>query len=97
LERILTLRKKVDEIDEKILYFLKERVEVCKAIGAIKREQGIPIRDPQREDDVYTNIMKKASEYGLNPQKVKAIYQEIIAMSAQAQKTLYKNLKQHNS
>jgi len=85
LERVLTLRKKVDEIDEKILYFLKERVEVCKSIGAIKREHGIPIRDYQREDDVYTNIMRKASELELNPQEVKAIYQEIMAMSAHAQ------------
>jgi len=87
LERILALRKKVDEIDEKILYFLKERVEVCKSIGAIKREQGIPIRDYQREDDVYTNIMRKASELELNPQEVKAIYQKIMAMSARAQES----------
>ena len=85
MERILALRKKVYEIDEKILGFLKERVEVCKSIGAIKREHGIPIRDYQREDEVYTNIMKKASELELNPQEVKAIYQEIIAMSAHAQ------------
>jgi len=87
LERILALRKKVDEIDEKILCFLKERVEVCKSIGAIKREKGIPIRDYQREDDVYTNIMRKASELELNPQEVKAIYQKIMAMSARAQES----------
>ena len=87
MERILALRKKVDEIDEKILYFLKERVEVCKSIGAIKREHGIPIRDYQREDEVYTNLMKKASELKLNPKEVKAIYQKIMAMSAHAQKS----------
>jgi len=85
LERILALRKKVDEIDEKILYFLKERVEVCKDIGAIKRKHGIPIRDHRREDEVYTNIRKKASELELNPHEVKAVYQEIIAMSTHAQ------------
>jgi len=83
----LTLRKKVDEIDEKILYFLRERVEVCKGIGAIKWEQRIPIRDYQREDEVYTNIMRKASELGLNPQEVKAVYQEIMAMCTHAQES----------
>jgi len=87
LERILPLRKKVDEIDEEILYFLKERVELCKSIGAIKREHGIPIRDYQREDEVYRNILRKASELELNPQEVKAIYQEIIVMSARAQES----------
>ena len=87
MERILALRKKVDEIDEKILYFLRERVEVCRSIGAVKQEHGIPIRDYQREDEVYKNIMKKASELKLNPQEVKAIYQEIMAMSAHAQES----------
>jgi chorismate mutase len=85
LERISALRKKVDEIDEKILCSLKERVEVCKSIGAIKREHGIPIRDYQREDEVYTNIVRKVSELELNPQKVRAIYRKIMAMSAHAQ------------
>ena len=79
------MRKKVDEIDEKILCFLKKRVEVCKSIGAIKREHGIPIRDYQREDEVYTNIVRKASELKVNPQKVRAIYRKIVAMSANAQ------------
>jgi len=90
LERILALRKKVDEIDEKILYFLKERVEVCKSIRAIKREHGISIRDHPREEQIYTDIMRKASELGLNPQEVKTIYQEIIAMSARAQESKMK-------
>jgi chorismate mutase len=85
LERISALRKKVDEIDEEILRFLKERMEVCKSIGAIKREHGIPIRDHQREDEIYTNIVRKASKLELNPQKVKAIYQKIMAMSTHAQ------------
>jgi chorismate mutase len=85
LERISALRKKVDEIDEKILCFLKERVEVCKSIGTIKREHGIPIRDYEREDEVYANILRKVSELELNPQKVRAIYRKIMAMSVHAQ------------
>jgi chorismate mutase len=85
LERISALRNKVDEIDEKILCSLKERVEVCKSIGAIKREHGIPIRDYEREDEVYANILRKVSELELNPQEVRAIYRKIMAMSAHAQ------------
>jgi len=87
LKKIEALRKKVDEIDEQILYFLKERVEICKSIGTVKREYGVPIRDRQREDEVYTNIMRKASKLGLNPQEVKAVYQEVMAMCAHAQES----------
>jgi len=85
LERILSLRKRVDEIDEKILYFLKERVEVSKSIGAMKREHRIPIRDYSREDEVYAKVKRKASELELNPQEVEAIYKAIIAMSSRVQ------------
>jgi len=87
LEKILPLRKKVDEIDEQILRFLKERVEVSKSIGKMKREHGIPVRDYKRENEQYKNVMTKASKLGLNPNEVKAIYREIIAMSIHAQET----------
>jgi len=87
LERILSLRRKIDEIDEQILRFLKKRVEVCRSLGKTKREHGIPIRDYKREDELYANAVKRASELGLNPQEVKAVYREIIAMSIRAQES----------
>jgi len=85
LEKVLLLRRKIDEIDEKILLFLKERVELCKLIGNTKRNYGIPIRDHQRENEQFRNIVRKASELGLNPHEVRGVYKEIIAMCARAQ------------
>jgi len=81
----LSLRRKIDEIDEQILRFLKERVEVCRSVGKTKREHGLPVRDYEREDELYANVMRRASELGLNPQMVKAVYREIIAISVRAQ------------
>lgn len=86
MERILALRKKVDEVDEQILCCLRERIEICKVIGAVKRKHGIPVRDSRREGDVYSNVFRKASKLGLNIDEVKAIYQKIMEMSANAQK-----------
>ena len=85
MERIKSLRKDIDEIDERVLHCLKDRVEICKTVGAIKRENGIPIRDQQREEEQYRNLMKRASELGLDPHEVKAVYREIIAMGMHAQ------------
>jgi len=87
LEKILPLRRRIDEIDEQILRFLKERVEICKSIGKTKREHGIPIRDYEREDELYAKVMGKASELGLNSEKVRAVYREIIAMSVYAEES----------
>lgn len=87
MEKILPLRRKIDEIDEQILRLLKERFEVSKRIGKTKREHEISLRDYGREDEVYANVMKRASQLGLNPPEVKAIYREIIAMSIRAQES----------
>jgi len=85
MERISPLRKRIDEIDEQILRLLKERVDVCRKIGMIKREQGIPVRDRPRESEQYRRMTEFASKLGLNPQDVKVVYQEIIAMGIRAQ------------
>ena len=87
MERILSLRRKIDEIDEQILRFLKERVEVCKIIGKTKRNHGIPIRDRRRENEKYRYVMTRASELGLNPREVNAVFQEVITMGINAQES----------
>ncbi|MGB9959260.1 MAG: chorismate mutase [Candidatus Bathyarchaeales archaeon] len=85
MEKIPNLRRKIDEIDEKILLLLKDRIEVSKLIGKIKKENAVPIRDLQREEEKYRLILQKASELGLALDEVKGIYKIIMAMSIQAQ------------
>lgn len=85
MERILSLRKKIDKIDEQTLHLLKERVEVCKTIGVTKRKHGIPIKDSSRESELYKHIAEKATELGLNPRQVEAVYREIIGMCIHVQ------------
>lgn len=84
-EKITELRRKIDEIDDKILLLLKERTEVSKKIGEEKRRHGIPLRDPERENEKYKQITEKALELKLNPEEVRKIYQKIIDMSVHAQ------------
>jgi chorismate mutase len=81
----VALRKKIDEIDEKIAVLLKDRIEVCKQIGAVKRANGIAVRDLHREDEVYLHVMSKALELGVDPQKFEAIFKSIIALSVSVQ------------
>jgi chorismate mutase len=85
MEKISQLRKRIDEIDEQILRFLNERINICENIGTIKREHGLPVKDAERENEQYLRITELASKLGLDPQEVKAVYQEIIAMSIRAQ------------
>ena len=76
----MTLRNKIDSIDEKFVLLLKERMDLCKCIGAIKVKNGLSVKDHRREDEVYLHVMAKALELDLDPQKVEAIFKDIIAL-----------------
>jgi hypothetical protein len=46
---------------------------------------------------VYSHTMRKASEIGLNPKEIKAIYKKIIAMNVRAQDSAEKETRTHLS
>ncbi len=54
------MRKKIDEIDDKLLVLFKERLEVSKKIGLLKKKHNMKIFDPQREQ--YVRSSKKAQK-----------------------------------
>ena len=56
------LRKKIDEIDNKLLILLKERLEVSKKIGEIKKKNNMPIYDPVREQEIIEMSIKDFSD-----------------------------------
>jgi len=79
------LRKRIDEIDEQIMQALSERTQICKAIGIAKKEQKIPIKDPDRENQVYNRTREKALQLALAPDQVEAVYREIVNMCSAVQ------------
>lgn len=84
-EDIQKLRKKIDEVDENILRLLGERSEICRSIGLLKKENCIPITDPIRESEVFSNIRGKVADFGLDANQVEAIYRQIVNMCSSVQ------------
>ena len=85
MQDIQRLRKRIDGIDENILQLLGERSEICRSIGILKKEQGIPIIDTFRENEVFSNIRVKATDFGLDANQVEAIYRQIVNMCSSVQ------------
>lgn len=56
------MRKKIDEIDDKLLVLFKERLEVSKKIGLLKKKYNIKIFDPQREQEIIDNCIQNVSD-----------------------------------
>ncbi|MCW4024302.1 MAG: chorismate mutase [Candidatus Bathyarchaeota archaeon] len=80
------LRKKVDATDEKILAALCERVAVCREIGAVKKKNGLAVRDTEREEQLLERISQRAAELGLDSDSVLVLYREIVNMCSIVQR-----------
>ena len=87
MQQIPNLRKEIDKIDDQIILLLKERVQLSKRIGKMKKDQNLPLRDPQREEEVYATVRKKASKLDLDPQHIVTVYHEIIAICLHVQQS----------
>jgi chorismate mutase len=48
-------RRRMDEIDKKLVELLNERSQCALEIGRIKQETGMPIYQPARENEVLSN------------------------------------------
>ena len=55
-------KKKIDEIDDKLLALFKERLEVSKKIGLLKKKYKMEIFDPQREQEIIDGCTQNISE-----------------------------------
>jgi 3-dehydroquinate dehydratase-2 len=51
-----TYRKQIDKIDEELLRLFKKRMDVALNIAAYKKERGIPVFDPKREQEKLSSI-----------------------------------------
>ena len=75
------LRKQIDALDSELLRLLNQRADLVLEIGVIKKEQGLQIYAPEREEAVFTGLVKKNAEApGRLPEKsVRAIFREIMS------------------
>ena len=73
------LRKKIDEIDARIVRLIGERIRIAEAIGKEKREQGKQIEDREREARVLENVQNIARKESISQEDIESIYKQIIA------------------
>ena len=56
------LRKEIDAIDREIVDLYLKRMKTAEAIGAWKRENGVPVYDPERERLLLDKVAELAGE-----------------------------------
>jgi chorismate mutase len=51
-------RKKIDELDQRLVELLSERARAAVEIGRLKRDTSLPIYEPERERVVFENVQR---------------------------------------
>ncbi|MBI5056720.1 MAG: prephenate dehydratase [Nitrospirae bacterium] len=81
------LRKKIDEIDQRIVELLNKRAEVAIEIGKAKQDKHLSIHSPEREREILKRLTEKNP--GPFPSNVlKLLYEEILSASLSLQEPL---------
>jgi len=78
-------RKKIDELDRKLVALLSERARAAVEIGKLKRNTSLPIYEPDRERIVFENV-QGANPGPLPGRDLVRIYERIIDVMRNIQK-----------
>ena len=84
--RIIALRARIDDINNRLLELIAERQDVSVAIGAIKAERGLPLYSHAREAQLLAKFRDDALAFDLDPDYVEELMNVVLRHSRAAQR-----------
>jgi len=78
-------RKKIDEVDRRLVELLSERARAAVEIGRLKRDTSLPIYEPERERVVLENV-QRMNRGPLPERDLARIYERIMDVMRNIQK-----------
>jgi chorismate mutase len=80
------LRQDVDHIDREIIRLIAKRQTLSEKIVRIKINEGLPVHDESRVQEVLKSSFNYAVEHKINPVYIQKIMQLLIEMSEERQR-----------
>ena len=78
-------RKKIDELDRKLVQLVNERATCAMEIGRLKQGLAMPVYEPDREKIIFENIAK-LNQGPLSQIQLRQVYERLIDVMRQLQK-----------
>lgn len=78
-------RKKIDELDLRLVELLNERARAAQEIGRLKRNTSMPVYEPDREKKIFENV-RGANRGPLPDGELRHVYERIIDVMRNIQK-----------
>ncbi|MBN1958182.1 MAG: chorismate mutase [Desulfuromonadales bacterium] len=87
-----TIRTKINQLDDELLRIFNERASLALAIGEIKKQQQLPIYDPQREKLIFQR-MQQDNRGPLDNAAIIRLFERVIDESRSLERTHAKGLR----
>jgi chorismate mutase len=78
-------RKKIDDIDQKLVEILNQRAQAAQEIGRLKRQSDLPVYEPDRERIVLEQV-QQGNQGPLQHRHLIQIYERIMDVMRNIQK-----------
>lgn len=93
---LIELRRQIDELDDRILTLLSERMSVSREIGRYKSKNNIPVLQPMRYNKMVTERLKSASSLMVDVKLIKTVLEAMHQESVRQQVDIFnKEEKKH--
>ncbi|MBI4250229.1 chorismate mutase [Candidatus Uhrbacteria bacterium] len=79
-------RSQIEKIDASLLGLLQKRMEVSRAIGKLKKQEGAMIQDRKREQEIMKDVISYANMRGLTVDFVQSLWRRILQESRRVQR-----------
>ena len=84
---LLQIRRSIDEVDEKLVELLNERVRLALKLKEVKSQLDVPIYAPHRESQVLERVVR-INRGPLPDRAIEAVYREIISATRALERPL---------
>jgi len=78
-------RRKIDDLDRRLVRLLNERAQCAHEIGKLKRNSGMPIYEPDREKVIFDNI-RQENQGPLSDVQLRMVYERLVDVMRQIQR-----------
>jgi chorismate mutase len=78
-------RKKIDELDAKLVELINQRARAAQEIGRLKRNTQLPIYEPEREKQIFENI-RRVNRGPLDDRDLIQVYERLIDVMRKLQR-----------
>ena len=84
-------RKEINRLDSELLRIFNERAALALKIGEIKKQQGIPVYDPEREKKIF-ETMSSANPGPLENDAITRLFERVIDESRRLERLRTKGI-----